>query len=92
MKFSFYGVPYTDKPIFDGGENGANFTVAQRAIPQWQGYPKTRFVEQGFSGLLGGLAVYNRALSGSQIATIHAATQAPTPDRPLGSTRRGKGN
>jgi hypothetical protein len=30
---------YPNKPIFDGGPNGADFTVAQRAVPHWEGYP-----------------------------------------------------
>jgi hypothetical protein len=69
---------YPDKPIFDGGEDGANFTVAQRAIPQWKGYPNTPYPDerQGFSGQIGGLAVYDRALSAEQVATIHAAVEA----------------
>jgi hypothetical protein len=69
---------YLDKPIFDGGKDGANFTVAQRAIPEWKGYPNTPYPDegQGFSGQIGGLAVYNTALSAEQIATIHAAVEA----------------
>ena len=63
---------YSAKPIFDGGDHGANFTVAQRAIPDWVGYPDTPYAKQGFSGQIGGLAVYNRALSPGQIAKIHA--------------------
>lgn len=50
-------------PLFDGGEDGADFTVAQRAMAGWKGYPEERMpVEEGFSGLLGGVAVFGRAL------------------------------
>ena len=64
---------YSGKPIFDGGENGANFSVAQRAIPDWKGFPATSYEKQGFSGQLGGLAVYDKALDAEQIANIHKA-------------------
>lgn len=69
---------YADKPIFDGGKDGANFTIAQRAIPEWKGYPNTPYPSerQGFSGQIGGLAVYNKALAAEQIARIHAAVEA----------------
>lgn len=75
---------YSDKPIFDGGARGANFTVAQRAIPDWKGYPDTPYEKQGFSGQMGGLAVYDRALSPQQIGKIHAAAEA----RRLGNVSR----
>ena len=67
---------YANKPIYDGGEEGANFTVAQRSIPHWKGYPETPYVEQGFSGQMGGLAVYGRALDAKQLSSIGAATNA----------------
>ena len=71
---------YSGKPIFDGGEEGANFTVAQRAIPDWEGYPDTPYERQGFSGQIGGLAVYDRALDAKQISSIGAATNAIEPN------------
>lgn len=70
---------YPEKPIFDGGDDGADFTVAQRAIPDWKGYPDTPYEKQGFSGRIGGLAVYHTALSAQQIATIHAEVEARKP-------------
>jgi len=66
---------YSGKPIFDGGDHGADFTVAQRAIPDWKGYPGTPYEKQGFSGQIGGLAVYDRALSAEQVAKVHAASE-----------------
>jgi hypothetical protein len=67
---------YPDKPIFDGGDDGVNFTIAQRAIPGWKEYPDTPFEKEGFSGQIGGLAVYNTALSATQIAAVHTAIEA----------------
>jgi hypothetical protein len=73
---------YSGKPIFDGGENGADFTVAQRAIPDWKGYPDSPYKKQGLSGQIGGLAVYNKALDAEQIANIHIAASKETPAAP----------
>lgn len=66
-----------DKPIFDGGEAGADFTVAQRPLPQWPGYPDVKPTHhEGFAGLLGGLAVYDRALDENEMADLYQATLA----------------
>ena len=48
------------KPIFDGGSDGSDFTVAQRALPKWPGYPAVEAPThgEGFGGVLGGLAVF----------------------------------
>lgn len=60
-----------DGPIFDGGPEGADFTVAQRAMAAWHGYPEAPMpVEEGFSGLLGGLAIYQRALVHSEMEAL----------------------
>ncbi|QNN25372.1 LamG domain-containing protein [Planctomycetales bacterium ZRK34] len=67
--------PYPGKAIHDGGKNGAMFTVANRAIPGWRGYPESQFKHDGFAGLIGGLAVYNRALTAEQIRQIHAGAE-----------------
>jgi len=72
---------YPDKPIFDGGADGADFTVAQRAVPAWHGYPDTKIHQAvGFEGVIGGLAVYDRALTPDEIQRIHdraAAERGP---------------
>lgn len=66
---------YWDKPIFDGGKNGADFTVAQRALPKWPGYPETPpDRSEGFSGLLSGLAIYDRALDSEEIKSLYNST------------------
>lgn len=67
-----------DKPIFDGGPNGADFTVAQRALPAWPGYPDVVMPThpEGFGGLLGGLAIFSRALNGHELRAIHQATSS----------------
>ncbi|MCS7048815.1 MAG: LamG domain-containing protein [Verrucomicrobiae bacterium] len=58
-------------PIFDGGATGADFTVAQRAMAMWREYPHGVIpVAEGFSGLLGGLAVYDRALSEEELVSL----------------------
>jgi hypothetical protein len=65
-----------DKPIFDGGDKGSEFTVAQRALPEWPGYPTVEAPthNQGFSGSLGGLAVYDRALTPTEIEGLYRST------------------
>ena len=65
-----------NKPIFDGKENGSDFTVAQRALPKWPGYPDVEEPthKEGFGGVLGGLAVYKRALNASEIKDLYVAT------------------
>ncbi len=64
------------KPIHDPGKDGADFTVAQRAVPKWPGYPEQEESPHnvGFAGLLGGLAVYNRALDAEEMRGIYEAT------------------
>lgn len=63
------------EPIFDGGKEGADFTVAQRPLPQWPGYPVAAPIHsEGFAGLLGGLAVFDRCLSADEIAGLQQGT------------------
>lgn len=60
-------------PIFDGGSRGADFTVAQRAMAAWHDYPDGPMpVDEGFSGLLAGLAVWGRALAPEELAALAA--------------------
>ncbi|MCX8090190.1 MAG: LamG domain-containing protein [Verrucomicrobiae bacterium] len=64
-------------PIFDGGPTGADFTVAQRAMALWHDYPHGPMpADEGFSGLLGGLAVYGRALSPHELRALADALPA----------------
>jgi len=64
-----------NKPIFDGGREGADFTVAQRALPRWPQYPDGPFSgQEGFDGRIGGLAVYRRALEDEEIRQLAAKT------------------
>jgi hypothetical protein len=65
-----------DKPLLDPGEKGADFTVAQRALPAWPGYPDVEAPthKEGFGGLLGGLAVFHRALAADELRAIHGKT------------------
>jgi hypothetical protein len=70
-----YNPFYWDKPIFNPGENGGDFTVAQRAVPSWPHYPEGEPGNKvGFGGILGGLAVYNRALDPSEISGLYEST------------------
>ncbi|MES2462261.1 MAG: LamG-like jellyroll fold domain-containing protein [Armatimonadota bacterium] len=63
--------------IFDGGPDGADFTVGAVLRPE---RVDEQFVAHGsvlanrFYGLLGGLAVYRRALSDAEISAIHQQT------------------
>lgn len=59
-----------DGGILNGGPDGADFTIAQRAN-RWKGYPNTRPDAGGFSGLIGGVAVYRRALTAREISAFH---------------------
>jgi hypothetical protein len=62
-------------PVFDGGENGTDFTVALRDHPQWPTYPEgLPENEEGFDGRIGGLAVYNRALTSQEIAALYRSS------------------
>lgn len=66
--------PY-DGSIFDGGEEGADFTVALRRVPGFpsypNGYPEN---EAGFDGKIGGLAIYDRALTSEELMKVYQAT------------------
>jgi hypothetical protein len=57
--------PY-DKGLFDGGADGADFTVGSNSV---KGKPSNFF-----DGWIGGLAVYNRALSGDELKTLGRVT------------------
>ncbi|SMP68909.1 Concanavalin A-like lectin/glucanases superfamily protein [Neorhodopirellula lusitana] len=71
-----YNPFYWDKPIFDGGDEGSDFTVAQRALPAWPGYPEVEEPthHEGFGGIMGGLAVYGRALSATEMQSLYEST------------------
>jgi hypothetical protein len=58
--------------IFDGGKDGSNFTVGAVARPEDVNapWPDVPFIGNWFYGLLGGLAVYNRALSDEDIKQL----------------------
>ncbi|QDT15257.1 LamG domain-containing protein [Alienimonas californiensis] len=60
-----------DGPVYDGG---ADFTVANRAIPSWKNYPDGPTDGSGFDGRLGGLAVWNRALTPEEMRTLYQRT------------------
>ncbi len=68
-------LPWPEK-IFDPGEEGSDFTVGARAIPKWEGYPEQEVPVKGdgFTGMLGGLAVYGRALGAEEIRAVWAGT------------------
>ena len=88
-----------NKPIFAPTEGGSDFTVAQRAVPSWPTYPQGQPANPvGFGGLLGGLAVFDSALSAEQMRKLHALAKpgAATarrrrPRRSDGSTPRTAG-
>lgn len=67
-----------DKPIFEGGKDGADFTVARQCLPNWPHYPNAEkpMLRQGFGGKLAGLAVFKRALSADELAKMHEVTLA----------------
>lgn len=58
--------------IFDGGKDGSNFTVGAVARPEDVTLPppEVPFIGNWFYGLLGGLAVYNRALNDAEIESL----------------------
>jgi len=63
-------------PIFDGGPKGADFTIGLRDHPDWPTYPEgvPTNRSEGFDGRIGGLAVFDRALTAEEIAALHTAT------------------
>ncbi len=65
-----------NEPIYDGGKEGADFTVAQQALPKWPGYPEVEEPTHGngFGGTLGGLAIYRKALSEEDIQRLYQST------------------
>ena len=63
-------------PIHDGGDGGADFTIAQRDHPHWPHYPEgVPDYEEGFDGRIGGLAIYDRALSSGEIRSLYRSTR-----------------
>ncbi len=71
-----------DKPLKQSGPDGPDFTVAMRDHPKWPTYPEGDQVHdgdyvEGFGGMLGGLAVFDRALRPEEIADLHRATAQP---------------
>ena len=78
-----YNPFYWDKPIHDGGKDGADFTVAQRLVPSWPDYPEgTPGNIVGFGGVLGGLAVYKRALEPKEIKNLYESTMKSKGNQP----------
>lgn len=70
-----YNPFYWNKPIHDGGKDGADFTVAQRSVPSCPNYPEGEPSNKvGFGGVLGGLAVYRRALQENEIRALYRST------------------
>ena len=68
--------PY-DGPIHDGGEDGADFTVALRRVPTFPSYPEGKpDNEAGFDGHLGGLAIYDRALREEEINKLYQVSMS----------------
>lgn len=64
-----------DRPIFEPTQNGADFTIAQRAVRTWPDYPEGQpGNEVGFGGILGGVAVYQRALNTEEMRKLYEAT------------------
>ncbi len=66
-----------DGPIYDGGKDGADFTVGLRRVPRFATYPDGKPEnEAGFDGQIGGLAIYDRALTEREIMQLHRGTAA----------------
>lgn len=63
--------------IFDGGEQGSHFTVGAVARPEdvYAPWPEVPYVGNWFFGQLGGLAVYSRALTDTELLQLHLATR-----------------
>ena len=77
-----YNPFYWDQPIHDGGKDGADFTVAQRSVPSWPDYPEGKpGNEVGFGGVLGGLAVYKRALAPEELEKLYESTRKNQADQ-----------
>lgn len=60
-------------PLFDGGPNGSDFTVGATPRPDFVDAdfkPHGSVIANPFYGVLGGLAVYNRALSSEEIKRL----------------------
>jgi hypothetical protein len=55
--------------LFDGGPDGSDFTVG--------GVSRSGEMGNWFQGQIGGLAVYSRALSASEMHHLASATPAP---------------
>lgn len=73
-----------EKGIFDAGINGADFTVAQRAVPKWPDYPQNAPDNGvGFSGYLGGLGIFDRALTPAEIYELYQFTRPAMLDSSL---------
>lgn len=76
---SNYNPFYWDKPIYEGVKNGADFTIAQRNVPSWSNYPEGMPKNKvGFGGVLGGLAVYDRAIRDNEISALYTSTMRNT--------------
>jgi hypothetical protein len=59
--------------IFDGGAEGADFTVGAVQRPEWvdeDRQPHGAITANPFHGLLGGLAIYDRALTADEIRAL----------------------
>ncbi len=64
---------FYEGPLFDGGPNGSDFTVGATPRPETVDAdfkPHGGVIANPFYGVLGGLAVYNRALSAGEIADL----------------------
>ncbi len=70
-----YNPFYWDKPIYDAGDKGGDFTVAQRDVRTWPDYPEGAPGNKvGFGGVLGGVAVFDRALTPEEIQNVYRQT------------------
>ena len=66
-----------DDGIYDGGSEGADFTVALRRVPKFPTYPEGLPENaSGFDGRIGGLAVYDRALTSKEIKALYAGSMS----------------
>lgn len=70
--------------IFDGGENGADFTVGAVTRPEKVDEDRKEhgsILANNYHGLLGGLAIYDRALTDAEMRRL--AQRTPSTDRSL---------